>query len=258
MRRYSVTIRVAGNACNPMVTVTPSAAPQIVLNTHRAPDADANLTSEGRVGGIVSASDAALKRGFDLLFSSLGLVVLSPLLVIIGAAIKLSSKGPVLYSGVRVGREGKPFEMLKFRTMVTNAEAIGGSSTPEDDPRVTRVGRFLRRGKLDELPQLLNVVAGSMSFVGPRPQVQWAVDRYTPEERLVLSVRPGITDYASLRFANEGEILKGSTDPDKDYMEKIHPEKMRLSLEYIRNRSFRRDLSIIAQTLGAVFKPTRN
>jgi len=153
---------------------------------------------------------------------------------------------------------GKRFNILKFRSMVTNAEKIGGSSTPEDDPRVTRVGRFMRSNKLDELPQLWNVLAGRMSLVGPRPQVQWAVDRYTPEERLVLSVKPGITDYASLRFANEGEILKGSTDPDRDYMEKIHPEKMRLSLEYVRSRSFSGDLSIIAQTLGAVIRPLRN
>jgi lipopolysaccharide/colanic/teichoic acid biosynthesis glycosyltransferase len=116
----------------------------------------------------------------------------------------------------------------------------------------------MRSNKLDELPQLWNVLAGRMSLVGPRPQVQWAVDRYTPEERLVLSVKPGITDYASLRFANEGEILKGSTDPDRDYMEKIHPEKMRLSLEYVRFRSFSGDLSIIAQTLGAVIRPLRN
>jgi lipopolysaccharide/colanic/teichoic acid biosynthesis glycosyltransferase len=148
--------------------------------------------------------------------------------------------------------------MLKFRSMIVNAEAVGGSSTPDDDPRVTKVGRFLRGAKLDELPQLINVLKGDMSFVGPRPQVQWAVDRYTPEERLVLTVRPGITDYASLRFANEGEILKGSTDPDRDYMEKIHPEKMRLSLEYVRSRSFATDLAIIGRTLGAVFKPTRN
>jgi len=142
--------------------------------------------------------------------------------------------------------------------MVSNAEAIGCSSTPVDDPRVTAVGRFLRRTKLDELPQLWNVVVGDMSIVGPRPQVPWAVDRYTPEERLVLSVRPGITDTASLEFANEGEILRGSTDPDRDYMEKIHPEKMRLSLEYVRSRSFVSDLAIIARTVGAILKPSRN
>ena len=149
---------------------------------------------------------------------------------------------------------GARFKMNKFRTMVINADKIGGSSTPEDDPRITRVGRFLRRYKLDELPQLINVFKGEMSFVGPRPQVKWAVDLYTPAERLILTVRPGITDYASLRFPNEGEILKGSTDPDKDYMVKIHPEKMRLSLEYVRTRSMGLDIKIIFQTLAAIVK----
>ena len=199
-----------------------------------------------------------MKRAFDIFGSALGLAVLSPLLACVAVAISLDSRGPVLYQGARVGINGRRFNILKFRTMVTNAEAIGGSTTSEDDPRVTAVGRFLRGNKLDELPQLWNVLIGDMSFVGPRPQVQWAVDRYTPEERLVLSVRPGITDYASLRFANEGEILKGSKDPDRDYMEKIHPEKMRLNLEYVRSRSFSGDLSIIAQTLGAVIRPLRN
>jgi lipopolysaccharide/colanic/teichoic acid biosynthesis glycosyltransferase len=199
-----------------------------------------------------------VKRVFDFTLASVALVALSPVLAVVGLAIKLDSSGPVFYRGARVGLNGKRFSMLKFRSMIVNAEAVGGSSTPDDDPRVTKVGRFLRGAKLDELPQLINVLKGDMSFVGPRPQVQWAVDRYTPEERLVLTVRPGITDYASLRFANEGEILKGSTDPDRDYMEKIHPEKMRLSLEYVRSRSFATDLAIIGRTLGAVFKPTRN
>lgn len=144
--------------------------------------------------------------------------------------------------------------MLKFRTMVVDADRIGGSSTPEDDPRVTRVGKVLRRYKLDELPQLWNVLKGDMSFVGPRPQVQWAVDLYSPEERAILEVRPGITDPASLKFSNEAEILKGSKDPDKDYIEKIHPEKMRLSLDYVRNRSFSGDLAIIARTAGSIIK----
>ncbi len=199
-----------------------------------------------------------LKRAFDVCLAGFGLLILSPLLAASAASIKLSSRGPVLYKGLRVGINGRRFNILKFRTMVANAEAIGGSTTPADDPRVTSVGRVLRRTKLDELPQLWNVLKGDMSFVGPRPQVPWAVALYTPEERLILSVRPGITDYASLQFANEGEILRGSTDPDRDYMEKIHPEKMRLSLEYVRSRSFTRDLAIIARTVGAVFKPARN
>jgi len=198
------------------------------------------------------------KRVFDFSLAATGVVVLAPLLAMIALAVRLASPGPVFYRGPRVGLNGQRFNILKFRTMVANATAVGGSSTPADDPRVTKAGSFLRRTKLDELPQLWNVLVGDMSFVGPRPQVQWAVDLYTPEERMVLSVRPGITDYASLQFANEGEILEGSTDPDRDYMEKIHPEKMRLSLEYVRSRSFSTDLAIIGRTVGAVFKPARN
>lgn len=205
--------------------------------------------------------DAALypagKRIFDTAVAAVGLVILSPVLATIAIAIKTGSKGPVFYRGPRAGLRGKRFQMLKFRTMVTDADKIGGSSTPEDDPRITSIGKTLRRYKLDELPQLFNVLLGDMSFVGPRPQVQWAVDLYTPEERAILGVRPGITDKASLKFSNEAEILKGSTDPDKDYIEKIHPEKMRLSLEYVRTRSFSGDLSIIAQTVGSILRPTR-
>jgi lipopolysaccharide/colanic/teichoic acid biosynthesis glycosyltransferase len=137
--------------------------------------------------------------------------------------------------------------------MVENAAAIGGTSTPDDDPRITSSGRFLRKYKLDELPQLINVFLGDMSFVGPRPQVPWAVRLYTAEERQVLEVRPGVTDYASLRFRNEGDILKGSSDPDRDYMAKIHPEKMRLSLEYVKHQSLALDCRILMQTLVAIF-----
>jgi len=141
--------------------------------------------------------------------------------------------------------------------MVVNAESLGGSATAADDPRLTTVGKFLRRCKLDELPQLLNVFVGDMSLVGPRPQVVWAVERYTPAEKAVLSIRPGITDYASLHFRNEGEILRGSSDPDKDYFEKIHPEKMRLSLEYVKTQSFWLDCAILMKTLGAIVFRTK-
>jgi lipopolysaccharide/colanic/teichoic acid biosynthesis glycosyltransferase len=195
-----------------------------------------------------------LKRSFDLVVSSLAIAALSPVIGAIALAVKLHDRGPILYTGRRVGRGGVPFGMHKFRTMVLDADKIGGSSTPDDDPRITPVGKFLRRYKLDELPQLFNVVKGEMSLVGPRPQVQWAVDLYTPEQRLVLTVPPGITDYASVRFPNEGEILKGSTDPDRDYMEKIHPEKMRLSLEYVRQRSLRTDAAVLVQTVAAILR----
>jgi len=199
-----------------------------------------------------------VKRVFDFLSSTIGLIALAPVLVAMAVAVKVESAGPVFYRGLRVGRYGKSFRIFKFRTMVEDAEKLGGASTPEDDPRVTRVGRFLRRYKLDELPQILNVITGEMSLVGPRPQVPWAVERYSEEERVVLDVRPGITDYASVRFRDEGEILRGSANPDKDYFEKIHPEKMRLSLEYVRKQSLWLDCQILWKTLGAVvLRPAR-
>jgi lipopolysaccharide/colanic/teichoic acid biosynthesis glycosyltransferase len=193
-----------------------------------------------------------MKRAIDLLVSGVGLIVLSPVLLALALWIKLDSGGPVFHRGLRVGRDETRFRMLKFRSMVQNAHLIGGTSTPEDDPRITRAGKFLRKYKLDELPQLLNVFRGEMSLVGPRPQVPWAVELYTPEEKTILRMRPGITDYASLRFRHEGEILRGSTDPDKDYMEKIHPEKMRLSLEYARTHSVWLDCKILASTVGTI------
>jgi lipopolysaccharide/colanic/teichoic acid biosynthesis glycosyltransferase len=195
-----------------------------------------------------------VKRAFDFVMGLIAVIILGIPMLIIAILIKLDSRGPVLYVGRRVGRDGVPFGMYKFRTMVMNADKIGGSSTPDDDPRLTRMGRALRRYKLDEFPQFLNVVKGDMSLVGPRPQVQSVVDGYTAEERLVLSVPPGITDYASLRFPNEGEILRSSPDPDQTYMEKIHPEKMRLGLEYVRSRSFFTDLAILFRTVGAIIK----
>jgi lipopolysaccharide/colanic/teichoic acid biosynthesis glycosyltransferase len=198
------------------------------------------------------------KRGFDILLSTVSLLLTSPILLLTAVAIKRDSKGPVFYRGLRVGRNGLPFRMLKFRTMVVAADTLGGSSTPDDDPRITRVGKFLRAHKLDELPQLWNVLRGEMSFVGPRPQVEWLVNLYTAEERIILDVPPGITDNASLRFPNEGEILRGSPDPDKDYLEKIHPEKMRLGLEYVRTRTFVGDLRIIAKTVNTLTKGKRS
>jgi len=193
-----------------------------------------------------------MKRIIDLLVSGVGLIVLSPVLAAVALWIKLDSPGPVFHRGLRVGQDETRFRMIKFRSMVQNAHLIGGTSTPEDDPRITRSGTFLRKYKLDELPQLLNVFRGDMSLVGPRPQVPWAVDLYTPEEKTILRVKPGITDYASLLFRDEGEILKGSTDPDKDYLKKIHPEKMRLSLEYARTHSVWLDCKILARTVAAI------
>ncbi len=195
-----------------------------------------------------------LKRLFDIINSFAGLVILSPLFIVIAFLIKKEDGGPVFYRGERVGLKGRSFRIFKFRTMVVNADKIGPSSTSEEDPRLLKISKLLRKYKLDELPQLISVLKGDMSFVGPRPQVQWAVDLYTREEKQLLSVRPGITDYASIKFKNEGEILKGSPDPDKAYLEKIAPEKIRLGLEYVKHPSLLTDIKIIWMTLTAIFE----
>lgn len=192
-----------------------------------------------------------IKRSFDFLGAAFGLIPFSPLLFAIALAIKLDS-GPVFYRGARVGLHGKPFRIFKFRTMVVNAEKLGGPSTTGGDPRITPIGKFLRRYKLDELPQLINVLKGEMSLVGPRPEVPQYVALYTPEERVILSVQPGITDWASLWNSDEAAVLAGSPDPERTYLEKIRPEKVRLQLKYVRNRSFWVDLSILFQTLASI------
>jgi lipopolysaccharide/colanic/teichoic acid biosynthesis glycosyltransferase len=198
----------------------------------------------------------AAKRLMDFGLSAVGLVVLAPVLAAISALVAFGSPGSVWYRGVRVGRHGRPFRIWKFRTMRVDSDD-GPTSTSEDDPRITSIGHVLRRYKLDELPQLWNVLVGDMSLVGPRPQVSWAVERYTEEEKVLLTIRPGITDPASLRFANEGEILRGHPDPDRAYLELIHPEKMRLSIAYVKHRSFFGDLKILLATVGAALRRPR-
>ena len=195
-----------------------------------------------------------IKRLFDFIFSLSGLVIVSPLIAVIAVVVKVESPGPVLYKGARAGKAGKPFRILKFRTMVVDAEEIGGPSTADDDPRITKVGKFIRKYKLDELPQLINVLKGEMSFVGPRPEVPMEVETYNNEERRILNVKPGITDYASMTFHNEGEILKGSSDPHQAYREKIRPEKIRLAVRYVDEQSFWVDLKIIIKTIIALVK----
>lgn len=193
-----------------------------------------------------------IKRVFDLIISACGLVALTPLLVAIALKIRKVDGGAAFYRGQRVGKDGNQFNIFKFRTMVVNADQIGGPSTSEDDPRVTQIGKVLRKYKLDELPQLVNVLKGEMSMVGPRPEVPSEVETYTEEERRVLTVKPGITDWASIAFRNEGEILKGSPDPHQAYREKIRPEKLRLALAYVDDVSFRTDAKIIMKTVKAV------
>jgi lipopolysaccharide/colanic/teichoic acid biosynthesis glycosyltransferase len=195
-----------------------------------------------------------IKRIFDFLVSLFGLIIFSPLFLIIAILIKLDSEGPVFYRGERIGKDGKPFMIFKFRTMVKDAEKLGGPSTPADDPRLTKVGKFLRKYKLDELPQLINVLKGEMSLVGPRPEVKMYVDMLKPEEKeKILSVKPGMTDLASLWNFHEEDILKGSKDPEKTYLEKIRPKKIQLQLEYVKNRSFLLDLKIILKTILKLF-----
>lgn len=197
----------------------------------------------------VGVAQEMLKRLFDTVVAAVMVAVLLPLFAVIAMLITLDSPGPVFHRGTRVGRGGQPFRIFKFRTMVPDAEQRGGPSTPRDDPRITRVGRWLRRYNLDELPQFLNVLRGEMSIVGPRPEVPQYVARFTPEERQILAVRPGITDWATIWVRDEGRILERSPDPERTYFERIWPEKHRLALEYVRDHSLWVDLKIIAMTL---------
>ncbi len=196
-----------------------------------------------------------VKRLFDIVFSLLGLATTSPIFLAVVITIKATSKGPIFYRGERIGKNGKPFRMLKFRTMVQNADKIGGPSTAADDPRLTKIGLFLKKYQLDELPQLIDVLAGRMSLVGPRPEVRIYVDMMTNDEKnTILSIRPGMTDFASLWDFHEAEVLKGAEDPEKEYMEKIRPKKLRLQIKYVKERNFWVDLKIIFQTVARVFQ----
>jgi lipopolysaccharide/colanic/teichoic acid biosynthesis glycosyltransferase len=197
-----------------------------------------------------------MKRAFDFLAALAGLAILSPLLALIAAAIWIEDRRSPLFFGKRAARGGGFFRMVKFRSMVPNAWKTGVSSTSATDRRITRVGALIRRAKLDELPQLWNVLVGDMSLVGPRPQVQADADMYTDQERQLLSLRPGITDLASIVFADEGEILSGSPDPDLRYNQIIRPWKSRLGLLYVERRTLALDLRLILWTLlSAVSRP---
>lgn len=193
-----------------------------------------------------------MKRIFDIIASGLGLIILSPLFLILAIWIKCDSKGPVFYRQVRVGKDNKDFRIFKFRSMRVGSDkgslvTIGGR-----DPRVTRSGYFIRKFKLDEFPQLINVFVGDMSLVGPRPEVRHYVDYWTPEQMRVLDVRPGITDPASIKFRNENELLEQAEDPEKYYIEVIMQEKLKLYLEYVQNHSFWGDIKLIFQTFKVI------
>ncbi len=189
------------------------------------------------------------KRLFDLVAAGLGLMILSPLFLVIAVLIKAHDGGPVFFRQVRVGRGGRLFRIFKFRTMVVNAEQMGAQLTTGKDPRITGIGRFLRKYKLDELPQLLNVVKGDMSLVGPRPEVPRYVAIFARDYKKILTVRPGITDYASLVYRNENELLDGADDPEKMYVKKVLPEKIKMNYRYIETMGFIVDIKIILSTI---------
>lgn len=193
-----------------------------------------------------------MKRLFDITASGLGLLVLSPLFLILAVWIKLDSPGPVFYRQVRVGRGNKDFRLFKFRSMRVGSDKKGLITVGGHDPRVTRSGYYIRKYKLDELPQLINVFVGDMSLVGPRPEVRKYVDLYTPEQLRVLDVRPGITDMASIRYRNENELLEQVADPEQYYRDVVMQDKLRINLEYVADHSFIKDLKIIFMTFKAI------
>lgn len=193
-----------------------------------------------------------VKRLFDIIAASMGLVVLSPLMLAVALAVKLEDGGPVFFVHRRIGRGFVPFGMYKFRTMVVDAASAGPAITVGGDPRVTGTGRLLRRTKLDELPQLINVLTGDMSLVGPRPEVAKYVEAFRGEYSRVLSVRPGVTDYASIVYRDEESVLAASGDPERLYVEDVLPRKLKLNIEYIGRASFIEDIKIILKTLNAL------
>lgn len=193
-----------------------------------------------------------MKRLFDIVASGIGLLILLPLFVVVAIWIKIDSKGPVFYRQVRVGRKNRDFRLYKFRSMHPNSDKQGLITVGGRDPRVTRSGYFIRKYKLDELPQLINVFEGDMSLVGPRPEVRKYVDMYTPEQMRVLDVRPGITDLASIRYRNENELLAQAGDPERYYVDVIMPDKLRINLEYVEKHSFLYDVQLIFMTFWEI------
>jgi lipopolysaccharide/colanic/teichoic acid biosynthesis glycosyltransferase len=197
-----------------------------------------------------------MKMLLDVILSILGLIVLFPVFLIVAVAIKIDSPGPVFFSQKRIGKNFKPFNLYKFRSMINDAPRKGAAITGEDDPRITRLGRLLRKTKIDEFPQLFNVLKGDMSLVGPRPEVKKYVERFKKEYKEILKVRPGITDYASLHFrAQESTILKGRENPEEFYFNNIFPEKVKLTMEYMKSSSLLGDLKLIFFTIYMVFYP---
>lgn len=195
-----------------------------------------------------------MKRFVDIVVSFLGLLVLLPFLLVLAILVKIGSKGPIIYKQQRVGLDNLDFHIYKFRTMYVNSDKKGLITIGDRDPRVTPIGFYLRKLKMDELPQLFNVLLGDMSLVGPRPEVRKYVDHYSKDDLEVLKVRPGITDYASIEFRNENEMLKGAQNPDQKYVEEILPIKLELNKKYIREQNFFTDVKIILATFLSILK----
>lgn len=190
-----------------------------------------------------------MKRLFDITASFFGILILSPLLIFIGLWVGLSSKGGVFYKQIRVGKNNKDFKLYKFRSMRVNSDKQGLLTVGSKDSRITKAGYFIRKYKIDELPQLINVLKGDMSFVGPRPEVRRYVDLYSEEQMKVLSVRPGITDPASIKYRNENDILSSESNPEQYYIQHIMPDKLKINIDYINTRTFFKDIKIIFQTI---------
>lgn len=192
------------------------------------------------------------KRIFDIIASGIGLIILSPLFLILSIMIKIDSSGPIFYKQARVGKNNKDFFLYKFRSMYVDKEQSSLLTIGERDPRVTRLGYYIRKYKLDELPQLINVFKGEMSLVGPRPQVRKYVNLYTPEQMRVLDILPGITDYASIRYRNESALLGEKSDPEKYYIEVVMQDKLRINLQYLENNNLFNDIILILCTFKAI------
>lgn len=195
-----------------------------------------------------------LIRLLDIVLSLLGLIFLLPIFLILAVWMKFDSQGSIFFRQIRVGKDGRDFRIYKFRTMIVNAEKMGIITIGERDPRITNSGYFLRKYKLDELPQLINVLKGEMSFVGPRPEVRKYVEMYNQEQLKILTVKPGITDYASIEYINEDEILGKSSDPEKTYIEEIMPQKIKYNMKYINNKTVIEYFKIIFLTIIKIIK----
>jgi lipopolysaccharide/colanic/teichoic acid biosynthesis glycosyltransferase len=195
-----------------------------------------------------------VKRLFDIIFSILGIIILSPFLIIISVIILLTSKGGAFYRQIRIGKDGKPFKLFKFRTMRVGSDKNIRITIGERDSRITAIGFYLRKYKLDELPQLLNVLLGYMSFVGPRPEVPEYVALYDAEQKMVLNIKPGITDYASIVYSEENELLANAANPEELYIQRIMPAKLKLNLRYIKEMSLATDVKVIIKTIGKIFR----